>query len=67
MTSKLPGHTVRKISVDASVHPDTITRYLEDKPVRPAIQDRIENALKAQGLASAIRPLALTAAPKSRA
>lgn len=59
MRLKLSPHEERRVAVEARVHPSTVRAYVAHRGVRFAEASRIEEALRALGLAP---PSATTAA-----
>ena len=42
----LDAHTLRAIAVAASCDPRTVRRFVEGKPVRPMVAERIRKAMR---------------------
>ncbi len=65
----LPGYKLRQIAVAADVHPETLRHYLQDKPGKPVVQARMEEALRGQGYDRLIQSgdLAVSSLPKNKA
>ena len=50
-TRRLTNHVQMRVAVAASADPRSVKRFCEGKIVRPMVAERIEKALKAEGIA----------------
>jgi hypothetical protein len=57
MRHTLPKHVVRQVAVLAEVDERSVKSFLEQKPQRPSIAERVARALEKMGRAPNGRPL----------
>jgi len=48
-------HRLLVIAVAADTNPRTVKRVIEGKPTRPSLRERIEKALRAEGLGHLVK------------